>query len=181
MPRKSRLTQKEILEIRALIAKGLKDREIAEKVGRSRSTVTKIRHEKATRDVTTGGAKVHARLTNEEYEAFKRLCTAAGISVSDGLRRLVRHNLGVLDLKKDEIDELHKTRVSITKVGVNINRLVLLAERGKLKINERDRALLGRLDEKIDEALRLMIRVVTAARRRSHVAVERVLGEADDA
>ncbi|MCZ4354102.1 helix-turn-helix domain-containing protein [Roseovarius aestuarii] len=178
MPKQRRITNKERLKIQALIAEGESDASIARKLGRHRSTVTKIRLSKQKRSVTTGGQNVRGRVSDEEHAAFKAKTEALGITMSDGVRRLVRHSLDVLDLQAEEIDALAALRKELNAIGVNLNQLVTLAQSGRLSWNARDGKLVQQLDVKVDEAVNQLVAFVSASRQRAFVEAAFPIGGA---
>lgn len=178
MPKQSRLTPKEIQDINALIARGETDSSIARRFGRNRSTVTKIRLGKQKRSVTTSGHKIQGRLSGEEHAAFKAKTEALGITMSDGVRRLVRHSLDVLDLRAEEIEALAALRKELNAIGVNLNQLVTLAQSGRLSWNARDAKLVQQLDVKVDEAVNQMVAFVSASRQRAFIQAAFPIGGA---
>lgn len=178
MPKTRRLSDKERLKIQALISDGESDAAIARKVGRHRSTVTKIRHGKPKRSVTTSGKTVHARLSDEEHQAFKEMMEVRDLNMSDGVRRLIRHSLGVLDLQVEEIEALAALRKELNAIGVNLNQLVTLAQSGRLAWNARDGKLVQNLDMKVDEAVNQLVAFVSAGRQRAFVEAAFPIGGA---
>lgn len=112
---------------------------------------------------------VRTRLTREEHAAFKEKVAALDLTISDGLRRLVRHSLGVLDMREAEIDALAELRRELNAIGKNLNQMVTLAQAGRLKWSHRDARLVEQLDLKVDEVVSQMIAFVVASRQRTFV------------
>lgn len=169
MSKRARLTPKERLEIQAGVARGETDGAIAKRLGRHRSTITKARSLAQPRARTSDGSVVRTRLAREEHAAFKEKMTALDLTISDGLRRLVRHSLGVLDLRDEEIEALAELRRELNAIGKNLNQMVTLAQAGRLKWNQGDARLVEQLDLKVDEAVLQMIAFVVAGRQRTFV------------
>lgn len=167
MPKKPRLTAKEIAEIQRLVSEGWKDGEIAKRLGRSRQAVSRIRHQAVPRHTTTDGEVIHVRVTKEEHEAFRALVDAEGLTPSDGVRRLMRHAVGALDLRSEEIDALAQTRRELVAAGRNLNQLTQLANSGRLKWNARDAKTVHRLDERVSDTVEALTTFINVARRRT--------------
>lgn len=181
MPSRKRVDAKERLEILARISRGESDVDIAKAIGRHRSTVTKIRNSGVPRAVTTDGGTIHARLSASEHEAFSDKMKAEGLSNSDGVRRLVRHSLDLLDLRKEEIEALAALRKELNAIGVNLNQLTALAQSGRLNWNRRDAALVEKIDVKVDQVVNELVAFVGAGRRRTLVqAAFPVAGQLDE-
>lgn len=179
MSKKSRITPKERQRIVALIAEGKSDSEIAQLVGRHRSTVVKIRVGAQPRNVTSGGKMIRARVSDEEFHAFQKLIRTHDISASEGARRLIRIALDLLDLPPEHIDTLNLIRRELNAIGVNINQMTVLARTGRLKWNSRDAALMGKLDERLDDLTSELVAVVGAANRKTFVAAAFPIGGGD--
>lgn len=167
MPRKSRLTNKEIFEIDRLVAEGMTDGEIAGQVGRSRQAVSRVRRQKHSPHTTTRGEVLNVRVTREEYEAFRALVAREGLTASDGMRRLMRLAVGALELRAEEIEALGEARRELTAVGRNLNQLTQLAQSGRLRWNARDGATLARLETRVGDLAEALTRFVNVARRRT--------------
>jgi hypothetical protein len=180
MPKRPRLSAKEIQRIQALIAEGKGDAEIASAVKRSRASVYKIRHGTPRRNTTSGGKHINVRLTDEEYAAFKDAMKARDLSLSEGGRRLVRMAIGALDLHPEEVAAVHAARKELNSVGVNLNQLTSLAQSGKLKWNARDGKLVQSLDARVFNLVCQLQRIVSAARVKSIIAPVMDLEAAND-
>lgn len=167
MPRSSRLTAREITEIHRLVAEGVNDGEIAERVGRSRQAVSKVRRQKLSPNTTTRGEVINVRVTREEYEAFRALVEREGLTASDGMRRLMRLAVGALELRAEEIEALGEARRELTAVGRNLNQLAQLGQSGRLKWNARDGATLVRVEARVADLAEALTRFVNVARRRT--------------
>ncbi len=169
MPTRSKMTDEEIEEIQRLIAEGLGDGAIAAQVGRHRTSVVKVRTGGRRRSVTTGGKQLQVRLTDEEYEAFNAEVDRLGITLSEGGRRLVRHSLGILDVAPAEIDAVVDLRRELNAIGVDLNRMVKLANSGPVDIGEVEKNFLSKLDLKVDDVVNQLIAFVGAGRRKTFV------------
>lgn len=181
MPSRKKVDAKERLEILARINRGDSDVDIAKALGRHRSTVTKIRNSGVPRAVTTEGGTIHARLSASEHDAFTEKMKAEGLTNSDGVRRLVRNSLGLLDLRKEEIEAIAALRKELNAIGVNLNQLTALAQAGRLNWNKRDAVLVERIDIKVDQVVNELIAFVGAGRKRTLVqAAFPVGGQLDD-
>lgn len=167
MPQRPRLSVKEIAEINRLVGDGLKDAEIARRVGRSRQAVSRVRHQKVSANTTTQGEVIRTRVTKEEYQAFKALVEREGLTPSDGVRRLMRLAIGALDLRTEEIEALAQARREVVAVGRNLNQMTQLANSGRLKWNARDGKTVAQLDERVSDLAEALTTFVTVARRRT--------------
>jgi len=169
VPTRNRVTPKERLDIMARIASGETDAQIALALNRHRSTVSKIRSGAQKKAVTTNGSMIHARIADEELEAFREFLDRRGLTISDGVRRLIRHSVDALDLQSEEIEAVLSTRKALNDIGRNLNQLVKLGNAGRLNWNARDGKLVDVLDQKVDDLTNQMIAFVSAARKRTFV------------
>lgn len=169
MPTRSRLSQKEILEIQRLVSLGLADGDIATKLGRHRSSVARVRLNQRSRGKTTSGKMIQVRISEEEDQAFQAEVDRLGLTRSEAGRRLLRNGLGILDIAHEEVAALHELRRELNAVGKNVNQLTALAHSGRLKWNVRDAQLMFRLDERIDEVINQIVALVSAGRQRAFV------------
>ena len=167
MPRSSRLTPNEIARILRLVADGASDGDIADRLGRSRQAVSKVRRQGHAPDTTTRGEVLHVRVTREEAAAFRALMEQQGLTPSDGLRRLMRLAVGALDVRSAEIEALAASRRELTAVGRNLNQLTQLAQSGRLSWGARDGATLARLEARVADLAEALTRFVNVARRRT--------------
>tara|TARA_Y100000815_G_scaffold187476_1_gene171116 strand:+ start:1090 stop:1626 length:537 start_codon:yes stop_codon:yes gene_type:complete len=167
MPRNTRLTPNEISEIHRLVAEGARDGDIADRIGRSRQAVSKVRRLGHAPNTTTRGEVLHVRVTREEYDAFRALVEREGLTPSDGMRRLIRLAVGALDLRREEIEALAASRRELVAVGRNLNQLTQLGQSGRLTWGARDGATLARVEARVAELAEALTRFVNVARRRT--------------
>lgn len=169
MPKAKRLTAGEFAGIKRLITEGWSDREIAAKTGRSRQSVNKLRHQESPRNVTTHGRTITVRLTAEEYEGYRDFVKGRGLTVSDGVRRLIRLALGALDLQREEVEAIAAARRELAAVGRNLNQLTKLAQAGRLRWNRGDAALVKRVGDRTLDLTEAVSTLATVAHRRTLV------------
>ena len=167
--RRPNMTSKDRAEALRLRAEGLDPGQIAERLGRHRTTIVRALAKKTPRNVTTGGKRIQVLLSEEEFAAFKAKASAHGMTLSDAGRRLVRHSEGILDWPRERIEAVDRLRRELNAIGVNVNQMTQLAQSGRLSWNARDAAAMKKLDAKLDTLVSEMVRVVSAARVRAFV------------
>lgn len=168
------LSAKDRLEAQRLHAGGATMRAIAKRLGRSHSTISRVLRKEECPDVTTNTSTIGVRLTPNERDRFAREAARHGLTMSDALRRLVRHSTGVLDMQHHEIATLKKANSDLNKAGLNLLRLMRMAEAGKLNWNARDTAAMADLVERVGDHVAAMIDLIVAARRRAFITNARV-------
>ena len=179
MPKRSRITETEKVEILRYLSEGKTPSEIGKIVGRDRTTISKIRDGKGGKNVTTGGKIIHIRVSDEEYAAFKSQIAARKLTASEAGRRLVRSALGVLDLSREEIGALHTLRKELNAIGINLNQMTQLGNSGRLKWNERDAKLMVKLDERVDDLVNDLVALCSVARKKTMADAALLIGGGD--
>ena len=110
---------------------------------------------------------VSFRAPRSEVEAFEALAAEAGLGRrGSALRALVRMAVGLIEVPGGELDRLHETAVRASRLGVNLNQLTRAVHRGKLRLGDRDRALLGALAREVEGLRREWSAVHEGARAR---------------
>lgn len=91
------------------------------------------------------------RAPMSEIEAFDAVAREAGLGRrASAFRALLRMATGLVEPRGGEIDRLHEAAVVASRLGINLNQLVRSVHRGKLRLGEKDRALLGSLAREVE-------------------------------
>ncbi|CAM4381237.1 helix-turn-helix domain-containing protein [Palleronia rufa] len=166
-----RFTFKTKQDILRLVAEGRKDAEVADIVGCSRPTVSRLRRRGISTDRTTRGRVLQVRVSQREADAFDAVLDAEDMSASEMLRRLMRLSAGLADFRREEIDALRQSSNQMNALARNLVQMLQLARAGRLRWNRRDGELVVRLLDRVEDVAR-DLQVVKAAGARG--AVRRV-------
>ena len=133
-----KLTQKEKQRIKALLAEGKTNGEVARITGRSLPTIARIKNREDASKEHTKSTLMNFRVTPEEGRAVKLEADRLDMDQSKLLRHLIRNGLDLINFRDDELLELKKIQTSQSRIASNLAQMLRLANRGRLNWNERD-------------------------------------------
>ena len=117
-----------------------------------------------TRDPTVS---VAFRAPRSEIEAFEALAAEAGLGRrGSAFRALLRMSTGLLTVPAAQLAEAHHAAIALSSLGINLNQLARAVNRGKLRLNDEDRALLGALAREVEGLRRQFQRAHEEAKER---------------
>ncbi|MEM8575737.1 MAG: helix-turn-helix domain-containing protein [Pseudomonadota bacterium] len=143
---KKRLSVEKQVEIARLASKGVPVAELAERYGISmRSVYRTVRNQ---RDETASKADPAVtfsfRAPKSEVEGFVELAKGQGFgNPSQAFRSLLRMAQGLVELRPDDIRGFNQSVFLLGKQFDLLNQLAKSVHKGKLKLTEKDRALLS--------------------------------------
>lgn len=126
-------------------AYGVSERSVYRTVQARRSETARMR------DPTVA---VSFRAPRSELDAFEALAAEAGLGRrGSAFRALLRMSTGLLTVPAAQLAQAHHAAIALSSLGINLNQLARAVNRGKLRLDDEDRALLGALAREV-EALR---------------------------
>ena len=119
------------------------------------------------------------RAPASEIEAFDAVAREAGLGRrGSAFRAVLRMAAGLVEVPGAQVDRLHEAAVRASRLGINLNQLTRSVHRGKLRLDDEDRAMLRALTREVDALRREWSAVHEAARRRRSYAMRAMAVEA---